>query len=224
MRASRAARSQGVGIDQPLLKRRPANDGTGLGIAPPDDGEDIVAPETIRLVRSTFAQVLPVADLAASQFYDRLFTLDPSLRRLFAADLEPQKHALMATLGLVIGYLDRPEELVPIVDQLGRRHAGYGVESAHYATVGSALLWTLEQGLGPAFTPAVRAAWTEVYDLLATSMQAAASSTGPVSTQDDAPARRERRRQQEGEVHAEPDEPRRCGGLASRDGRRNREP
>jgi hemoglobin-like flavoprotein len=182
-----------------------------------------VAPETIRLVRSTFAQVLPVADLAVGLFYDRLFTLDPSLRRLFATDLEPQKHALMATLGLVIGYLDRPEELVPIVEQLGRRHAGYGIEAAHYATVGSALLWTLEQGLGPTFTPAVRAAWTEVYDLLATTMQAAASSTEPRTTGDEAPARRERRSRLEGEAHAEPDVPERSGGLGSRD-RRKREP
>jgi hemoglobin-like flavoprotein len=141
-----------------------------------------MSPEAIRLVRSTFAQVLPVADLAAGLFYDRLFSLDPSLRLLFAADLEPQKHALMATLGLVIGYLDRPEELAPIVEQLGRRHAGYGVRAGHYATVGSALLWTLEQGLGPAFTPAVRAAWTEVYDLLATTMRAAADKAGPVTT------------------------------------------
>jgi hemoglobin-like flavoprotein len=143
-----------------------------------------MTPESIGLVRSTFAQILPIADLAATQFYDRLFTLDPSLRRLFPADLEPQKHALMATLGLVVGYLDRPEELGPIVEQLGRRHAGYGIEAAHYATVGSALLWTLEQGLGPAFTPAVRAAWTDVYDLLATTMQAAAARAGSNTTRD----------------------------------------
>jgi hemoglobin-like flavoprotein len=151
----------------------------------PNRSEETMTPETIHLVRSTFARVLPVADLAASQFYDRLFTLDPSLRRLLAADLEQQKHALMATLGLLIGYLDRPEELEPIVEQLGLRHAGYGVQAAHYATVGSALLWTLEQGLGPAFTPAVRAAWTDVYDFLATTMRAAADSAGPVIAQDD---------------------------------------
>lgn len=143
-----------------------------------------MTPETIRLVRSTFAQVHPVADLAAGLVYDRLFTLDPSLRRLFAADLERQKHALMATLRLAVEYLDRPDELVPIVEQLGRRHASYGVQAAHYGTVGSALLRTLEQGLGPAFTPAVRSAWTSVYDLLATTMQAAAEraqATAPVT-------------------------------------------
>jgi hemoglobin-like flavoprotein len=141
-----------------------------------------MTPETIRLVRSTFAQILPVADLAADLFYDRLFTLDPSLRRLFAADLERQKHALMSTLRVAVEHLDRPDELVPIVEQLGLRHAGYGVQSAHYATVGSALLWTLEQGLGPAFTPDVRAAWTDVYDLLATTMQAAAARAGSNTT------------------------------------------
>jgi hemoglobin-like flavoprotein len=144
----------------------------------PNHGEETVAPETIRLVRSTFAQVQPVADLAAGLFYDRLLALDPSLCRLFAADLERQKRALMATLRLAVEHLDRLDELVPIVEQLGRRHAGYGVQAAHYAAFGNALLWTLEQGLGPAFTPAVRSAWSTVYDLLATTMQAAA---GPVA-------------------------------------------
>jgi nitric oxide dioxygenase len=133
-----------------------------------------MTPETIRLVRTSFEHVLPVSDLAASLFYDRLFTLDPSLRSLFPDDLENQKRALMATLQLAVGRLDRLDELVPVVQQLGVRHAGYGVQPAHYPTVGSALLWTLEQGLGEAFTPAVRQAWASVYDLLATTMQGAA--------------------------------------------------
>lgn len=149
-----------------------------------------MTPEAIRLVRSTFAQILPVADLAAGLFYDRLFSLDPSLRRLFASDLQPQKHALMAALGLVIGYLDRPDELAPVVEKLARRHAGYGVQPADAATVGSALIWTLEQGLGPAFTPAVRAAWSDVFDMLATAIRAATESADPV-TEDEASTRRE---------------------------------
>jgi hypothetical protein len=83
-----------------------------------------MTPDMIRLVRSTSAQLSPVADLAANLFYDHLFTLDPSLRRLFGADLELQKHALMTVLGLVVGFRDRPERLARMVEQLGPRHAG----------------------------------------------------------------------------------------------------
>ena len=61
--------------------------------------------------------------------------------------------------------------MVPAVRQLGARHANYGVRDEHYATVGSALLWTLEQGLGDKFTPAVHDAWLTVYELLAGVMQ-----------------------------------------------------
>jgi hemoglobin-like flavoprotein len=133
-----------------------------------------MTPETIRLVRASFAQIAPVGDVTARLFYDRLFTLDPSIRRLFPEDLGKQKQALMATLKLAVDHLDRPDELVPLVEQLGVRHARYGVQPAHYPLVSSALLWTLEQGLGPAFSSAACEAWVAVYELLATTMQAAA--------------------------------------------------
>ncbi len=131
-------------------------------------------PETIRLVRASFADIAPVSDATVTTFYDRLFTVDPSLRRLFADDLTVQKRALTATLKVAVDGLDRLDELVPVVEQLGIRHARYGVQPADYPLVGGALLWTLEQQLGPKFSPAVRAAWTMVYTLLASTMQAAA--------------------------------------------------
>lgn len=143
-----------------------------------------MTPEMIRLVRTSFADVVPLGDAAASLFYDRLFTLEPSLRRLFPDDLQQQKRSLMATLQFAVESLDRLDQLVPIVEQLGGRHARYGVQPAHYPVVGSALLWTLEQGLGPAFTPAVRHAWTNVYELLATTMQAAAGRAQPAAAGD----------------------------------------
>jgi hemoglobin-like flavoprotein len=136
-------------------------------------------PDSIHLVRSTFAQVRPIANTAATLFYERLFNLDPSLRQLFPDDLGPQKHALMAALGAAIERLDRPAELVPLVEQLGVRHAGYGVQAAHYATVGEALMWTLQRGLGPAFTAEARVAWLDVFQLLATTMQAAVARAAP---------------------------------------------
>ena len=140
-----------------------------------------MTPEQIALVRASFAQVLPIADAAAALFYDRLFALDPSLRPLFRDDLTAQGRALMGLLREAVLGLDRLDRLVPDVRALGRRHAGYGVEDRHYATVAAALLWTLERGLGAAFTPETRAAWTAAYTLLATTMQeAAAGQTQPL--------------------------------------------
>jgi len=111
------------------------------------------------------------ADTAAGLFYGRLFELDPAVERLFRrTDMAAQRKVLMQTLAVVVKSLDRLDQIVPAVQALGRRHAGYGVREAHYATVGAALLWTLEQGLGSGFTPAVREAWATAYGILASEM------------------------------------------------------
>ncbi len=136
-----------------------------------------MSPEQKILVQSSFAKVAPIADQAADLFYDRLFTLDPSLRPLFKPDMREQKRALMGMLAVAVAGLDRLEELVPAVRKLGARHAGYGVKDEHYATVGSALIWTLEQGLGDDFTPETRDAWLAVYTVLAETMKDAARTT-----------------------------------------------
>lgn len=129
-----------------------------------------------QLVQESWTQVEPIADVAATLFYDRLFTLDPALRPLFrATDLAEQKKKLMQTLTVAVRGLDRLDQLTPALETLGRRHVGYGVEDRHYDTVGQALLWTLEQGLGAAFTPEVRDAWAETYTLVASVMQRAAA-------------------------------------------------
>src|SRR5690606_29882956 len=104
-------------------------------------------------------------------FYGKLFELDPALRPLFSPDLTEQKKKLMTTLGFAVGSLNRPDTLLPAVRQLGKRHAGYGVKDEHFATVGAALLWTLEQGLGEAWTPEAAEAWTAVYGVVATAMK-----------------------------------------------------
>ena len=132
-----------------------------------------MTPRQIALVQESFAAVAPIAETAAVLFYDRLFELDPSLRPLFSADMADQRRHLMDTLVVAVRGLDRLDALVPAVQALGRRHAGYGVRDEHYATVGAALLWTLEQGLGEQFTPEVRTAWATVYELLATTMKEA---------------------------------------------------
>ena len=129
------------------------------------------------LVQESFAAVRPIADDAAALFYRRLFELDPSLERMFKGDMAEQRRKLMQMLTAAVKGLDRLEQLVPVVEDLGRRHAGYGVADAHYDTVGAALLWTLEKGLGNAFTPEVKDAWATVYGLLAGTMKNAAKES-----------------------------------------------
>jgi len=130
-----------------------------------------MTPTQIADVRTSFAGVRPIADAAAALFYGRLFELDPSLRAMFRGDMEKQGRMLMQVIGVAVASLDRIEILVPTLHDLGRRHAEYGVENAHYDTVASALMWTLERSLGGGFTPPVREASTAVYGLLAQTMQ-----------------------------------------------------
>jgi methyl-accepting chemotaxis protein len=145
----------------------------------------------IALVQASFARVEPIADAAAAMFYERLFALDPSLVRLFKGDRVAQGRKLMQMIGAAVRGLGDLDRLVPVVRQLGARHVGYGVQPAHYDTVGAALLWTLDKGLGAAFTPDVRSAWTAVYGVLADTMQAAAaaSAAAPAPTSAPGPTR-----------------------------------
>ena len=129
------------------------------------------------LVQESFAAVVPIADDAAVLFYRRLFELDPTLERMFKGDMTEQRRKLMQMLTAAVKGLDRLDQLVPVVEELGRRHVAYRVEDAHYDTVGTALLWTLEKGLGSAFTPDVRDAWVAVYGLLAGTMKNAAKGS-----------------------------------------------
>jgi hemoglobin-like flavoprotein len=127
-----------------------------------------------QLIRNSWAQVVPMADQAAALFYQRLFEIDPSTRRLFrTTDMGAQRKKLLQVLGVAVSSLDNLRALSKMVEDLGRRHAGYGVKDSHYDSVGAALLWTLGQGLGKAWTPEVAAAWTEVYGLLSGIMRAA---------------------------------------------------
>jgi hemoglobin-like flavoprotein len=127
--------------------------------------------QQIELVQRTFDLAAPMADEIADRFYARLFELDPSLRPLFRGDIKQQGAKLMTMLALAVRSLDRPETILEPVRRLGERHVQYGVKPHHYATVGEALLWTLGQLFGPAFTPEVEEAWTAAYMLLASVMQ-----------------------------------------------------
>jgi hemoglobin-like flavoprotein len=133
-----------------------------------------MTPEQIQSIQATWLQVLPIADKAAQLFYGKLFELDPAVKPMFKGDMVEQGRKLMKTIGLVVNSLTRLEEIVPAVQDLGRKHVAYGVRPEHYDTVGAALLWTLEQGLGSAFTPQVKAAWAAAYGTLAWAMKEAA--------------------------------------------------
>lgn len=135
-----------------------------------------LTPQEVELVETSWAKVTPIADTATTRFYDRLFELDGSLRSLFPEDLAEQKKKLAATLGFAVASLRRPDELVPAVQALGKRHKGYDVKPEHYETVGAALLWTLRQGLGDGFTSEVEQAWAKTYGVLSQTMIQAAES------------------------------------------------
>ena len=133
-------------------------------------------PETERLVRESWSRFEPIAERSARFFYEKLFELDPEAQRLFArTDMEAQGRKVMQMFAEIVRTLDQPDTLVSEVADLGRRHVHYGVRDSQYDSVGTALLWTLEHGLGPAFTDDVRNAWTEAYLLISTVLRRAAA-------------------------------------------------
>lgn len=133
-----------------------------------------MTPRQVALVQDSWKDALAFPETAGQLFYLRLFELDPSLRPMFRGEMRDQGRKLVAMISVAVNGLARIEALLPAIEALGRRHAGYGVKDRHYATVGEALLWTLEQGLGGRFNGELRQAWTAVYELLAAAMQAAA--------------------------------------------------
>ena len=135
-----------------------------------------MSPEQKTLVQETWRHVMPIADTAASLFYQRLFEVDPKTRDLFeGVDLAGQGMKLTQAINMVVVALDRLDDLSPVVAALGRRHADYGVTDAHYDTVGAALIWTLEKGLGELWSEDAKAAWLAAYTVLADIMKSAAA-------------------------------------------------
>lgn len=135
-----------------------------------------MTPEQIKLVRLTLVQVLDRKAETGSMFYERLFSVAPETRALFKNDIAAQARKLMDTIAVAISSLRDPATLKTMLEDLGRRHAGYGVTETHYAEVGAALLWMLEKVLGPAFTPQVREAWATLYGTVAETMKSGAKS------------------------------------------------
>jgi nitric oxide dioxygenase len=125
-----------------------------------------MTPDQANLVRQSFAKVAPISGQAAVLFYDRLFEVAPQVKAMFPADMTEQRKKLMATLAIVVNGLTNLEAILPAASSLAKRHVSYGAKPEHYPVVGGALLWTLEKGLGDAWTPEVAAAWTAAYGTL----------------------------------------------------------
>ena len=135
-----------------------------------------VTAEQVKLVQDSWAMVEPIADTAATLFYGRLFETAPEVKALFKGDMAEQGKKLMQMIAVAVKGLSNLEAIVPAVQELGKRHVKYNVKEEHYAAVGASLLWTLEQGLGEAYTPETAAAWTAVYGVLSTTMIDAAKT------------------------------------------------
>lgn len=135
-----------------------------------------ITPKQKELVQSTFAQVAPIAEQAAEIFYTKLFELAPEVKPLFKGSIKDQGRKLMTMLAAAVKGLDDLGALVPVVQDLGKRHVKYGVKDEHYDTVAAALLYTLETGLGDSWNDEVKEAWVAVYTVLATTMKDAAKA------------------------------------------------
>ena len=123
-------------------------------------------PTQIELVQESFSKVAPISEAAAVIFYDRLFEVAPSVKAMFPADMTEQRKKLMMMLAAVVGGLKNLDSILPAASALAKRHVGYGAKPEHYPVVGGALLYTLEKGLGEAWTPELAEAWTAAYGTL----------------------------------------------------------
>ncbi len=125
-----------------------------------------MTPEQVKEIQESFKKVAPISEQAAALFYGRLFEIAPAVKPLFRGDMTEQGRKLMATLAVVVSGLSNLEGNLPAASALAKRHVGYGVKAADYTPVGAALLWTLERGLGDAWTPDLAAAWGAAYTVL----------------------------------------------------------
>jgi hemoglobin-like flavoprotein len=125
-----------------------------------------MTPDQVKLVQDSFAKVVPISEAAAVLFYDRLFEIAPAVKAMFPADMTEQRRKLMMMLAAVVKGLGDLPSILPAASALATRHVSYGAKAEHYPVVGSALLWTLEKGLGDDWTSDVAAAWTTAYGTL----------------------------------------------------------
>jgi NAD(P)H-flavin reductase len=130
----------------------------------------------VRLVRDSFAVVEPQSEKVAAYFYATLFAIAPATREMFPVNMQVQRSRLLRALVHVVQMVDRPDELLPFLRQLGRDHRKFGVVATHYEAVGMALLAAVKQYAREAWTEDVERAWAEAYTIMARAMLDAAST------------------------------------------------
>lgn len=145
---------------------------SGVGLLRHKGGLDVN--DTIDRIQASWALAASDGERASHLFYANLFRLDPASKALFAGDMKLQGRKLAQTLTFIVDHLDDPETLFPAAVDLAVRHVSYGVTAEQYDMVGRALIDSLRQILGPAFTPEDEAAWRDTYSLLANTMVEAA--------------------------------------------------
>jgi hemoglobin-like flavoprotein len=129
------------------------------------------------LLRSSFDLVAERQPQLTLRFYDILFERYPQVRPLFGREQARQAEMLQSALVSVLEHLEDASWLSETLTALGKKHVDYGVTGDMYSWVGAALLATLAEAAGEAWTPAVEAAWTEAYGAIAGLMQRGASET-----------------------------------------------
>ncbi len=125
-----------------------------------------MTPDQVKAIQESFNKVAPISEQAAALFYGRLFEIAPEVKPLFRGDMTEQGRKLMATLAVVVNGLSNLESILPAASALAKRHVDYGVRASDYTPVGAALLWTLERGLGDAWTPDLATDWGAAYTVL----------------------------------------------------------
>ncbi|HUL41545.1 MAG TPA: globin domain-containing protein [Burkholderiales bacterium] len=134
-----------------------------------------MTPEEIQLVKTSFDKLAAMPDQVGEMFYQRLFELDPNARQLFWGNMREQGKALFLMLDMVVNSLDIQDKIVPIIFDLGKRHAMYGVRDRHYQPFEQAMMDTLSNVVGSDFTPDVRKAWSAAFAFLADIMKEASA-------------------------------------------------
>ncbi len=139
----------------------------------------MITPEDIDNVQDSFALIFRAGDQFGTLFYQRLFQVAPEVRPLFKGDMSDQQAKMMQILSMAVLDLNDTKTIIPMIQDLGRRHVDYGVERHHYEIVGTTLLWTLEQALEERFTPEIKTSWAKVYSLLSSVMIEGANQAAP---------------------------------------------
>ena len=130
----------------------------------------VMTPEQAYLIKKSFDEMWPIRRGLAMQFYNRFFEIAPDAKRLFPSNMERLYLILMDTIAAIVGALDNRALFESIIGHTARHHERFGVTLSQLIAFGDALIWSLEQQFGTAFTPELREAWIALYEEVQTEM------------------------------------------------------